>query len=53
MEESGPVQYDEEGLDDGEMEELAYEDDPLLQSDYEDEGGWSKTHKILCLNIML
>ena len=40
VEESGPVQYDEgdEGLDDEEMEELAYEDDPLLHSDYEDEG---------------
>ena len=40
--ESGPVQYDdgEEGLDDEELEELAYEDDPLLHSDYEDEGGW-------------
>ena len=39
VEESGPIQYDEEGLDDVEMEELVYEDDPLLHSDYEDEGG--------------
>ncbi len=39
VEESGPVHYDEEGLDDEEMEGLAYENDPLLQrSDYEDEG---------------
>ncbi len=46
VEECGPVQYDEEelegeegGLDDEEMEGLAYENDPLLQhSDYEDEG---------------
>ena len=45
VEESGPVQYDdgEEGLDDDELEELAYEDDPLLQSDYEDEGGWGQS----------
>ena len=40
VEESGPVQYEEgeEGLDDEEMEELVYEEDPLLHSDYEDEG---------------
>ena len=39
VEESGPVQYceEEEGLDDAEMEDLIYEDDPLLaQSDTED-----------------
>ena len=43
VEECGPVQYEEgegedEGLDDEEMEELVYEEDPLLHSDYEDEG---------------
>lgn len=49
--ESGPVLYsdeegeglnedaNEEGLNDDEMKELAYEGDPLLHSDYEDEGG--------------
>lgn len=44
VEESGPVVYsegeeeDEEGLGDADMDELAYEGDPLLYSDYEDEG---------------
>lgn len=43
IEESGPVQYceedaEEEGLDDEDMDELAYEGDPLLNSDYEEEG---------------
>lgn len=43
VEESGPVVYsdgeeDEGGLRDADMEELAYEGDPLLYSDYEDEG---------------
>ena len=43
VEESGPVDYvdEEEDYDDGgigdeEMDELAYEGDPLLHSDYED-----------------
>ncbi len=41
VEESGPVTYnegeeEEGGLDDEEMDELAYEGDPLLNSDYED-----------------
>lgn len=54
IEESGPVQYlgkeeeeeDEEGgLDDEEIEGLAYDEDPLLHSDYEDEGVFS--HEIL------
>ena len=44
VEESGPVQYceeeeemeEEEGYGDEEMDELAYEGDPLLQSDHED-----------------
>lgn len=48
VEESGPVAYsegeeeeeegenEEEGLDDVEMDELVYEGDPLLDSDYED-----------------
>lgn len=42
VEESGPVEYsdddddeEEEGLDDEEMDELAYEGDPLLDSDFE------------------
>ncbi len=41
VEESGPVQYykeeeeGEEGLGDKEMEELAYDDDPLTHSDYD------------------
>ena len=40
VEESGPVEYsDDEGLDDEEMQELAYEGDPLLPSDYEEEEG--------------
>ena len=41
IEESGPVQYCEdveEGLDDEDMDELAYDGDPLLNSDYEEEG---------------
>lgn len=41
VEESGPVEYCEEleeGIGDHELEQLAYEGDPLLQSDYEDEG---------------
>ena len=44
VEESGPVKYcgdddlEELGMDDREMEQLAYEGDPLLNSDYEDEG---------------
>ena len=46
--ESGPVVYsdeeeglNEEGLNDDEMKELAYEGDPLLHSDYEEgEGRW-------------
>ena len=42
VEESGPVEYCEdeleEGVDDQELEQLAYKDDPLLHSDYEDEG---------------
>ena len=43
VEESGPVVYsdgedDEGGLRDADMDELAYEGDPLLYSDYEDEG---------------
>ena len=43
IEESGPVKYLEEeveegGLDDDEIEGLAYDEDPLLHSDYEDEG---------------
>lgn len=43
VEESGPVVYsdgeeDEVGLRDADMDELAYEGDPLLYSDYEDEG---------------
>lgn len=40
VEETGPVQYvdDDEGMDDHEIEQLAYEGDPLLHSDYEDEG---------------
>ena len=39
VEESGPVEYsdNEDGLDDEEMQELAYEGDPLLHSDYEEE----------------
>ena len=48
IEESGPVEYvdeeeedyddddDDGGLGDEEMDELAYEGDPLLHSDYED-----------------
>lgn len=44
MVESGPVVYsdeeeeglNEEGLNDDEMKELAYEGDPLLHSDYEE-----------------
>ena len=48
VEESGPVEYsdeEEDGLDDEEMQELAYEGDPLLHSDYEEdgEGGGRKT----------
>ena len=44
VEESGPVVYndaeeeEEGGLGDADMEKLAYEGDPLLYSDYEDEG---------------
>ena len=42
VEESGPVEYFddclEEGIDDRELEQLAYEEDPLLHSDYEDDG---------------
>ena len=44
VEESGPVVYsdgeeeEEDGLRDADMEELAYEGDPLLYSDCEDEG---------------
>ena len=40
VEESGPVQYyddEEEGFDDKDMEELAYEDDPLEHGGYDDE----------------
>ena len=46
VEESGPVVYsegeeeDEEGLGDADMDELAYEGDPLLYSDYEEEGNY-------------
>ena len=29
---------DDEGMDDHELEQLAYDGDPLLHSDYEDEG---------------
>lgn len=39
VEETGPVEYfeeDEEGIEDDDMENLAYEGDPLLNSDYED-----------------
>lgn len=39
VEETGPVEYveeDEEGIGDDDMENLAYEGDPLLNSDYED-----------------
>ena len=39
VEESGPVQYSEEdALDDEDIEQLAYDGDPLLHSDCEDEG---------------
>lgn len=39
VEETGPVEYveeDEEGIGDDDMENLVYEGDPLLNSDYED-----------------
>ena len=39
VEENGPVDYClEDGLDDRELEQLAYEGDPLLQTEYDDEG---------------
>ena len=49
VEESGPVEYsdgeegEEEGggLRDADMDELAYEGDPLLYSDYEEDGRYS------------
>ena len=49
IEESGPVEYceedaEEEGLDDDEMDELAYEEDPLLNSDYEDDGKYGSQY---------
>lgn len=57
IEESGPVQYheeeaedeeEEEGLDDEAIEGLAYDEDPLLHSDYEDEGtSCRSTHLVL------
>ena len=42
VEESGPVDYCHDGegaLEDNDLEQLAYEGDPLLLSDYEDEEG--------------
>ena len=53
VEESGPVEYceedaEEEGLDDEEMDELAYEEDPLLNSDYEDDGKY-KSQRVMIL----
>lgn len=52
VEESGPVEYvdDDEGMDDHELEQLAYEGDPLLHSDYEDEG--IQHSIILCLYLL-
>ena len=52
IEESGPVKYLEEeveegGLDDDEIEGLAYDEDPLLHSDYEDEGIY--IHVLICM----
>ena len=41
IEENGPVEYlDDEGVNDNELEQLAYEGDPLLHSEDEDEGIW-------------
>ena len=49
VEESGPVQYLEEE-EEGDMEDMGYEGDPLLESDYE-EGGCGHSVGIMQLCI--